>query len=497
MYVLNTVNKCNYLKLIFIFGIAALFLAVCSKSSFLYPLNDWVDSNCFFTVARSLVNGEVLYKDIYEQKGPLLYFIHSVAYLLVPNSFAGVYIVEVISFGMFLFFAYKCSLLYVGSEKISVFIVPSLAVAILTSSSFSHGDSVEELSLVFLMYSLYTVMKALKSNVFLRKKEIILNGICVACVFWMKYTILGFYIGLIIFVMIWYVAGNKVKELWDVITHFLIGFFIITIPVLLYFLITHSIYDLFETYFYNNLFIYSVKSETNKIVMILNAMKNTMFSNKALFFFVLVGFIDFAINRKKEFVALLISFVGLSIGTYWGGVTYIYYGLIFSVFSTFGIISVLKIISKNVHLGKRIRYTILLSVVCCGMLGVCFILSQNVYLMQYEQEEMPQYKFAKKMNEVKDASMLNYGFLDGGFYLAADILPNCKFFCTLNIPLKEMKEEQTSYIEEGKGDFVVTRDLRLEETEIDSSKYRCVGQESFYFDGKNYVYYLYEHVKHL
>ena len=34
---------------------AFLILILCSKSSFLYPLNDWVDANCFFTVGKSMV----------------------------------------------------------------------------------------------------------------------------------------------------------------------------------------------------------------------------------------------------------------------------------------------------------------------------------------------------------------------------------------------------------------------------------------------------------
>ena len=32
-------------------------LAVCSKNSFLYPMNDWVDVNCFFTVGRGITTG--------------------------------------------------------------------------------------------------------------------------------------------------------------------------------------------------------------------------------------------------------------------------------------------------------------------------------------------------------------------------------------------------------------------------------------------------------
>ena len=63
------------------FILAAVFtVTICSKSSPIYPLNDWDDPNCFFTVGKAMANGKILYKDIFEQKGPLLYMLHMLAY---------------------------------------------------------------------------------------------------------------------------------------------------------------------------------------------------------------------------------------------------------------------------------------------------------------------------------------------------------------------------------------------------------------------------------
>mgnify|MGYP000054928960 FL=1 len=73
--------------LLYAMCISFLFMLICSKSSFLYPMNDWQDANCFFTVGKAMMNGKVLYKDIYEQKGPVLYFIHGIAYLISKTSF--------------------------------------------------------------------------------------------------------------------------------------------------------------------------------------------------------------------------------------------------------------------------------------------------------------------------------------------------------------------------------------------------------------------------
>ena len=93
--------------LIFSFVVAFITLLITSKNSFLYVFNDWVDANAFFTVGKSMFNKILLYKDIFEQKGPLLYLIYGLGYLISNNTFHGVFIIEVISFTIFLYFIHK------------------------------------------------------------------------------------------------------------------------------------------------------------------------------------------------------------------------------------------------------------------------------------------------------------------------------------------------------------------------------------------------------
>ena len=75
--------------------LAALILLLTSQSSPLYPINLWGDANCLFTVGRVMKDGGVLYRDIYEQKGPLLYLIHALAACVSDTSFWGVYALEI------------------------------------------------------------------------------------------------------------------------------------------------------------------------------------------------------------------------------------------------------------------------------------------------------------------------------------------------------------------------------------------------------------------
>ena len=61
-------EKKNTWKLLFAFLLSFLFITICSRNSFLYPINDGCDVNCYFTIGRSLLDGKVLYQDIYDQK---------------------------------------------------------------------------------------------------------------------------------------------------------------------------------------------------------------------------------------------------------------------------------------------------------------------------------------------------------------------------------------------------------------------------------------------
>ena len=94
------------------FACAAGVVSVCSRSSFFYPLNNWGDAQCFFTVGKSMVRGQVLYRDIYEQKGPLVLFLHGLASFVQRNGFLGVFLLEVLAAGVFLWFCQKIMALY-------------------------------------------------------------------------------------------------------------------------------------------------------------------------------------------------------------------------------------------------------------------------------------------------------------------------------------------------------------------------------------------------
>ena len=110
-----------YGRKLFCLCLAAAFciLALMSTCSFLYPTNTWVDAQCFYTVGKTIARGGVLYRDIYEQKGPLLYFLHACVEWLPfegVNPFLEIFALEVLAAAATLFFLMKALALYLGEK---------------------------------------------------------------------------------------------------------------------------------------------------------------------------------------------------------------------------------------------------------------------------------------------------------------------------------------------------------------------------------------------
>lgn len=470
-----------------LFLVALLTITICSKSSPIYPFNDWVDSNCFFTVGKMLANGRVLYRDIFEQKGPLLYVPHAIAYLISNATFLGVYFFEVLTAFVFLLFVYRIALLYCDKEVL--FLIPLFAAMVYGSVTFAHGDSAEEMCLPLIAYALYVGLKSIRYSKPMSGRTYFLIGVTSGCVLWIKYTMLGFYIGWFI-AMAWImIAHNQWKHLWQSILLIAAGVLAISLPVFLYFAFNHAIFDFLNVYFYSNLFLYPTTSSTIPVLNVISnlclALQVLISSGSLLVPLIVAGLIwVFIYNDKKVMLLFVCSLLSTIFLIYVGGQHHIYYALILAVFAIMALPAVYSW-GKNtlkLHAFRNVRRFIL----CAACPILAFVLSSNTYMLAYKKEDLPQYRFKAIIETVDNPTLLNYGFLDGGFYTACNIVPTCKYFSVNNLPLKEMWETQNAFIDQGMTDFIVTRNM-----ELALEKYDCIATEKFRFENLTHVYRLY------
>ena len=87
-------SKLSLKECLFLILSAVIIITIASTSSPLFPLNPWDDANCFLTVGRGIIKGLVPYRDLYEQKGPVLYLVDDLCALVPGKSFTRARLLE-------------------------------------------------------------------------------------------------------------------------------------------------------------------------------------------------------------------------------------------------------------------------------------------------------------------------------------------------------------------------------------------------------------------
>ena len=458
----NGIGKAGYFYLLIVAIINCSFL---SQSSPLYPLNYWDDVNSYVTVSRALVAGKVLYKDIFDHKGPLLHFLNIPFSAFNHQSYIGVFILEVIFCFFWLILALKIMSLYIKLDRTSFIAVLPLAMLTYSVNAFHYGGSTEEYALPFLMLGLYIGLKAIKENRLPKLSEALYSGMASGFLFWMKFTLSGFYIGFIFFVIYRCIRFKKPLEILKLSAMFISGFAVITLPVLSYFAITGSMSSLYEAYFYFNIFVYSgnTVSVAGRIPYALILMFIQLGRNHILALAISLGFIYFFARRERDEIAfILITFVSSYMCLYSGEKPMFYYCFGLACFSVLGwvaLIPLLKNTMSRIRLNsRRILISFLASAAFCV---AAFAASDSTLIIFRDREKYPQYVFARTILDSGDPTVLNFKCLDSGIYNATDTVPDFRFFYQVNYPGNYSKsvKEPLSMVTMRKVRFVVTNDL--------------------------------------
>jgi hypothetical protein len=436
-----------------------------SRSSFLYPINTWVDSNASLTVGSALMHGKVLYADIFDQRGPFLYLLYGLASLVSSTTFTGVFLLECMTLTGFLYYSYRVATLYV--TKNAMMVIPILAIVIPSSKAFGLGGSPEELLLPAFAYGLYSLLAFLKRHDAERPSTatLLINGFLMGSVFWTKYSMMGFYIGFVVSLTVALIVRKRAKQISPVYGLLLGGFVLATIPWFLYFGLHHAISDWFQGYFVSNLTHYMVTSESvgERVFSFLENIRNTLARNLQYSLFFLAGMVWVLFGKKQalpvlEKISILLCAALLTIVIYAGGKDYYYYGIPLSTFSVFGIILVLRLIEQYLDKASVLRTLSKIGLVGLSALLLLFGLttSRNTPFLSAKADDYVLFRFRDEVKKSESSTLFNYGSLDLGLFNLSDITPSTRYFCTLNLRSEEMLQEIDGYLHAGTVEFIVS-----------------------------------------
>ena len=460
-------------------------VTICSRSSPLYPLNNWDDANCFFTVGKSMFNGLVPYRDLLEQKGPLLYFLYGLAWCISNDTFLGGYVLEILAAYFYLLYSYRIILILLRERNI--FTIPLIALFTYTSLAFEQGGSAEELCLPLLSFSLWIFIQGAINEQYTEYK-LLQIGFVAGCVFWIKFTLVGLYIGWFVWLLYGCTKKGQTKQMLYVLMHIICGVFLATLPWLIYFGINDAIKDWLIVYIYDNLFIYTKQaSSASSIIKIIKSLLKgieSWHSVSPIVFCCCAVFILYLLIQYQNRTAqlLLLSILSTFFFIFAGGRHYRYYSLVMVLFLAPALAALLFVSRRKASfMCKPIVLTATIFVYFLGL-----FITPNRYFMFVDKNDLAQYQFRDIIaRDNPKATILNYGFLDGGFYTVCNCIPTCKAFCGLNIPLGELTELQDNYADNGLCDYIITRSNVGATENKEFPLYECIAEcDSDYSWGK-------------
>lgn len=323
-------TKIHCTEFIFIFITAFTTILICSKSSPLYPINDWTDANCYMTVGRAMLNGAMPYRDLFEHKGPVVYLLHALAAIVSDDSFFGVFLIEAAFCSWFLYLSYKVLLFKCKSRHI--WAIPLTAAAIYASKAFCHGDSAEEFCMPLILCSYLIGLKVFCTKNELSDRDSFFIGILSGIILWTKFTLLGFYAGFFLIAVFFY--RKNMFKLVRMCSMIILGVGAVSIPIIIFFAANNSLQSLFEVYFYDNLFVYS---GTEKKSSLFENLKNGFVFTYSFmplgFAAIAIGIVTAAIQKNRtNLTYTVITLLTAFLFVFAGHLSYRYYPLILAAF---------------------------------------------------------------------------------------------------------------------------------------------------------------------
>lgn len=455
--------RSNKFNLILLIVYALLLLTFCSQMSPLYPINDWDDVNLYFNIGKCLTKGHTLYTETFDQKGPVIFFIYALGYLISNTSFFGVFLLEFIAWLIIILSIYNAAKLFLDEEFA---FLSSLIFPIFTLTYTANGGSAEEFVLAFIALSSYLFLRYFSQ---LKIGEhnpwwMFIHGIMCSLAFFTKVNLVLLWFFPLIAVFILIIFSHKYKNLFFNIIAFLLGVALIACPILLYLYKNNALDDAYNTYIVLNSKYANIQSVQGVLTTLSARLYSLARYNLTFFALSFIGVFIFPlalIPKKIAKLAFILCGISLYVSISMGLTFHHYYLLPFSIFCGFGLIAICAYVKKYVSI-KCVKQISILSLIILLMVGIkeknLFNVGGEILLRQSEPDNLA-YRFGKIIEKENNPTLLNLGFGYGNsIFTVYNIMPNTKYFITPNIPydmFPDMRNQQEKDIENKKIQFVI------------------------------------------
>lgn len=386
------------------------------------------DSSNSLNIAKAILNGQALYTDIWNHKGPVLYYLNILGILLGFNSLIGVMFLEIIIMFFTCLYLFKISKLFSENKLVGYAYVMIFLLAV--SLVLDGGNYTEEYGLLPTMIGIYYVIKFYQEER-LVKLDWIIVGFTFALHVFLRVNNAFLYISFGLVLLVKLIKQKRMKEIRDIIIYAVLGFFVTSFVISLPFIINGTFNDLlFGTFGFN--FIYSTGTDVNPLgnglLLILNL--------DLLIVFSLIGILGFYKAGKKYL--MIANSLSLLIGIYFIGMSslsFTHYAISYIPAIIFSMLGVTYLVNNKSMTTRSLVYISLTFLVL--LLFSCYFGFQNRKDYGLDRKYLTDYMWNNEFDSEKDevAVFGNYT----GYYLMLDQIPQYKYF--FQIPIVDYDED--------------------------------------------------------
>lgn len=243
-HTLNRICDSKWFIILFI-PISSFFLLLYSTTTSPIYQEEGCDSLIFKTMGLAILQGKTPYLDYFDHKGPILYLLNALGQWLISGR-CGIFILQIISLSVFVLYLYKLACLFISSSLSFVLVLVSLGIL---GVFFEGGNLTEEWNLPFLIIPLYYSISYFCNGINSPHpiKYSLIYGLCFGFAFFIRPNDAVAQIGgVIVGVSLWLLYQKNYHNMIHSILFFILGFFIVAIPILIWFEWKNAFGDLFH-----------------------------------------------------------------------------------------------------------------------------------------------------------------------------------------------------------------------------------------------------------
>lgn len=394
-----------------------------------------LDSGVFIYCAKSILHGNLIYKDIFDHKGIFLYLIQIIGLKIHEDRFLGIWIMEVISLFLTSIILYKTVNLLLN--RFIAFLSVWLSLLFIINLTEGGGNYTEEWALPYISIALYIFVIYFSKTRSLSTFNLFILSVTFVLSFLLRPNQIAVWVGFGITISFDLIKNHRLHEF---LRYLFLTVLFVSICISPFFIYATANNILDEAYY--SIFKFNTSKYIQQdFIIILRKIFNEFSGNGVLgyyfTFFIIFTFVHFKHHQHKELLiaivlSLLLSIISCSIGRNHPHYFILYVPLLALVFG-FG----LKLIHDSLYYSKKIFIVLLILVFCYNPLQKGKYLIKENYselLSEYYGSKATKYMIASKVKELtKNEDKILVIGSSCYIYLLSDRFASSKYFYSASI----------------------------------------------------------------